>query len=117
MGKDNNLTPDITGNNRDEKGQFIQGTSGNLSGRPIGTGYIKILEEAIEKIEKNHDKTILERFVERAYYSDRVMIALMDKLIPDAKPMELKEEKEPMIIRFVEAGPNDYRSRRDDDDN
>lgn len=42
-----------------------------------------------------------EHVVERAYVSDRVAIALLNKLIPNAKPKDIEENEDiEIIVRF-----------------
>jgi len=47
---DNNA-PDLTGENRNDKGQFVEGVSGNPNGRPPGSG-ISITTEIKKKLEE-----------------------------------------------------------------
>ena len=69
---------------RNEKGQFLKGTSGNPDGKPIGSrNWSTLLEEAIEKVQKTKDDTVLEKFVKLAYMRPQVMIALVKKLVAD----------------------------------
>ena len=69
---------------------------------------IQELREAIKKSEKKRDKTLFEHFIERAFESDKVLIALMKKIIPDQKNSEIDYLEElPKIpssySEFVEA--------------
>lgn len=41
------------------------------------------LDQAIKKVEKNQGTTLLEHFIKRAYENDRVLVALLKKMIPD----------------------------------
>ena len=83
-----NEKPDNTGNNRNEKGQFIKGFSGNPNGRP-GLIHVKELQEAIERAEKKKDKEFLDRVIERAYVNDMVLLAVLKKFIPDKTHTEI----------------------------
>lgn len=60
---------------------------GNRAGRPKKPE-IEELRRAIKAVEKNHDKTVLEHFVERSYTNDNVLVALMKKMVPDIKQID-----------------------------
>jgi len=77
--------------NRNELGRFKEGMSGNPNGRPKGSA-IQVLKEALEEVETERGKSLLRHFVQMAYVNPRVMIALINKLIPNAKPKEIEEE-------------------------
>lgn len=61
-----------------------KGRSGNPKGRPLNPA-VEELNQAIEKVQNENDCTLLEHFVRRAYSSDKVLIAVMRKLIGDQK--------------------------------
>ena len=63
-------------------------------GRPRGPSLSQQLLEAVQSVEARHQKPLLEHFVERAYTSDRVLIALLKKLIPDLSRPDLQAEDE-----------------------
>ncbi len=73
---------------RDSKGQFRKGQSGNPKGIGAGRKRIKELDEALARAAKAKDKTFLMHFVERAYKSDPVAIALAKKILPDKLDVE-----------------------------
>lgn len=66
---------------------FKKGQSGNPAGRPQGAvnKELKELKDAVGKVGKGRRKTIFKHFVERAYQSDHVLIALMKKIVADVK--------------------------------
>lgn len=68
---------------------FVKGQSGNPSGLPKGKKHhysYKRFEEAIKQVEKDKQKEFFVHVIERAYKSDKVLVAVLKKLIPDMPP-------------------------------
>ena len=63
-------------------------TSGNPNGRPLGSGEMGLLREAVSTVEVKKKKTLYTHFAERAYLSDTVLIAIVKKFVPDLKSFE-----------------------------
>jgi hypothetical protein len=95
--------PDKQELNRDKKGKFIKGVSGNPGGRPK-VSYIDQLCTAIKTVEADKKKELFIRFVEQAYANPSIMIALMNKLLANKMHTEI-EGLEPIeiIIKRVNA--------------
>jgi hypothetical protein len=83
--------------NRDNLGRFKKGQSGNPEGRPKGS-IKEVVDQALEEVATKKGKSIFQHIVERAYLSDKVAIALMNKLIPNVKPKEQEEKEDTEII-------------------
>ena len=79
--------------------RWQKGETGNSKGRPE-VPEIEELRRAIRVAKrKNGNKNILVHFVERAYVSDTVLIALIKKLVPDKVALnETFEEVRRIII-------------------
>jgi hypothetical protein len=67
---------------------FVKGQSGNPAGKPKGAKSVFTicdLREAIREVEKDKQKPFLKHAVERAYEDDRVLIALLSRLVPQSQ--------------------------------
>jgi hypothetical protein len=85
---------------RNEKGQFVKGVSGNPEGKKTDDN-IALLERSIERAEKITGKHILSHYVNRAYVSSRVIISLLNKLIPNKRPSENNDNQpEEIVLHF-----------------
>ena len=63
--------------------QWTKGVSGNPGGRPKNTEMAALRRALKYSAKKDNKGSLLRHFVERAYVDDRVLIALMKKLLPD----------------------------------
>ena len=92
---------------------FKKGTSGNPKGKPKGSlDELTLLKIAVKKVGKKKGITLCEHFVERAYVSDMVLVALYKKLVADKTGIELPNDTDdPLRIIYVPAKTN--RNNRD----
>lgn len=70
--------------NRDEKGRFPEGVSGNPTGRPTSKWRAE-LEEALLQVGKRRHKTFIKEIAKWAFADKKVALAVLDKLLPDLK--------------------------------
>jgi hypothetical protein len=68
---------------------FVKGQSGNPGGRPKNSE-ASMLKKAMRRIEKKRGVNFYERFCEMALEDPSVMVALMKKIIPDLKQVEME---------------------------
>lgn len=96
---------------------FVKGQSGNPDGRPKKPE-IEELRKAIKVVEKTKRKKLLRHFVERAYTNDKVLVALMKKILADVKFEERNlniggQEGNPIgLIMFSGLRKNDTDTKR-----
>ena len=90
------IKPDNTGGlqgkkeGRDPKtGQFLKGQSGNPNGRKLGSGFQAEFKAALAVKETQYGKTIFEHLIETAYNNDTVLIAVVSKMLPALRSIEM----------------------------
>lgn len=75
---------------RDVRGQFMPGSHSNPMGRPpLGDTRLEKLLQAVARIESKRNINLLDHFIERGFDNDGVLIAVMKKLIPDLKSIDI----------------------------
>lgn len=82
-----------------------KGRSGNPKGCPKGKPKTDLFTATIKKVEKRHNKTLLEHAIERAYEDDTVLKAILSKIVPD-KPKQSEDkvtDHKPMKIVRAES--------------
>ncbi|MFZ7134330.1 MAG: hypothetical protein ACOWWR_18445 [Eubacteriales bacterium] len=83
-------------------GKFAKGNKLNKPSKYSPKLPKQMLIEAIQHVEKDKSTTLLERFVHRAYANDKVLIALVKKIVPDITLSELaNKDGEPLQIKIV----------------
>jgi len=78
---------------RDEHGRILPGQSLNPGGRPrdMRTAQAK-LHKALKRVEKQTGKKFLEHYIKQAFKDRTMAIALLKKLVPDLKAVEIDQE-------------------------
>lgn len=67
---------------------FEIGKSGNQGGRPKGVSYQEELQEALDEVANNKDKSLLVHAIEQAYVNNGV-IKVDEKWVPNPKAVNL----------------------------
>lgn len=97
---------------RNDKGQFVKGSSGNLAGRTRGvrnkiTMDRLFLEDILREVLAKNSPKLLEKAIMMALNgNDRVMRALLDKLLSTPKhddPGEAKDNRIEVIIQSLQT--------------
>lgn len=70
--------------------KFKPGKSGNPHGRPTEAS---IFNEALKEVEKKKKKTLYQHACERAFVNDKVLIAILNKKLPDLQELSGNEDK------------------------
>ena len=74
-------SPDKTGNNRNQKGQFEQGKSGNPNGRPKGT---KSIPDILKKIGRENAPTELKKILENTFGKGDAEMSMQEAVLSTA---------------------------------
>jgi len=72
-------------------GKLVKGSASlNPKGRPRGHSFLDELRCAMATVEKQQRRTLLEEFCKRAYESDRVLVSLIDRLVPRLSSVQVE---------------------------
>jgi len=81
--------PVVSPEDRRKNGQFVKGVSGNPAGRAKGPGRIQELKEAIKRVETKLNNNWLQHQIEKSYDDTALAIALMGRIYPSLKAVEV----------------------------
>jgi hypothetical protein len=81
---------------RDARGRLLPGAQ--LSKMKKRTYNLEELRQAINTVEKRKRKKLLEHFISRAYKSDKVLIALLKKFVPDITVRDIRNTGNPFNV-------------------
>lgn len=95
---------DLVKEGRDIAGKFTKGNKLQVSKKPITK---ELLEHAIEKVEKRHDTRLIEHIIERAFESDKVLMKLVDKFVPNVTVAEKDIKPIQIAIKNYYASPEE----------
>ena len=70
---------------RESNGRWVSGVSGNTSGKGVRKSPRYLLLEAIQAYEDGKSKDLMMHMVEQAFEDNKVLVALMKKLLPDLR--------------------------------
>lgn len=77
---------------KDKRGKWKKGVSGNPKGRPKGSTntyhWSQDLDAAIKLVETRKKKKFLIHVIEQAYDDNKVLVAVLKKIVPDRKHLE-----------------------------
>ena len=74
---------------RDDKGHMLPGQRLNPGGRPPGSNFLQEFIDAKNCVEKEKKQSLLKHFLRRAWESDKVLIACVEKILPSLRAIEL----------------------------
>ena len=85
---------------------YKKGVSGNPKGRPKGkTSQREQLLNAIRYVEGREHKKLLVHAAEKAYEDNTILIAIVKKLVPDLKAIEMTGEGgAPLVHEVIKVG-------------
>jgi hypothetical protein len=86
---------------RTAKGQFAKGVSGNPSGGALSQ-WRSELEDAINTVQKRKRKKLMVHAVEQSYKDNKVLIAILKKILPDLKIEEVDLNASESLNSFID---------------
>lgn len=98
---------------RDSKGHLLPGTPAlNPAGRPAGTSRIDELNMAMHRIEEKKGQSFLDMCFEKAYKDTAMAVAILRKVHPDLRAIEMLAGSADLIPNEEAAEWRDEMNRR-----
>ena len=86
---------------------WVKGVSGNPKGR-TRKPEIELFREALAKVEKEKDMSLLEHAVRLSFKSEAVLVALLKKILPDKMDIAMKAEITDEEMAFIKNSIREF---------
>jgi hypothetical protein len=84
---------------------YAPGESGNPGGKPKSE-YRRMLDQYIAAKTKQKKKSVVQHIVDRAYEDDTVLVALLRKILPDLKAVDVRTTQVAPFKLLIDVSPS-----------